>query len=443
MTDAKTTVCSDAGSGVTFMWIEFLMPQDGIVFSSKSTKSKLHWKDLLACSDGKWSSSPSRLPLASSGSFVVNQWKKIENFTAFQTGYGSFQGTIGYASLYDTRRATVDLNFFGYPKIRVNKKEISPNIYILSGHGAGGKIYGEGRTRQGFHLFKIVPYEGLKILIIAACSQLNYSRATLLASLFNSNTVVCILGYCYTYSGGSKSGKVMEEFVNLLESGITILEAWKAANDKYHDPKLPISSFPWAAVFRKSAIAAVAADLEKDAQFSGSDLVYCSMFQPIIQPIEPLPYISYMFYSEKTSTEALIIEEINDFEKNNTACSTAHSLATGNSGETILVLRNTLAIGKTKIDQLRANDVFVYKFCVVRPDWECPLEISSVFVPRLGLPVTKALVQFPFGQDGDVMRVKITEDCDRCIILLSFLQKALEYLKKASFLGNHPYRAGQ
>lgn len=229
----------------------------------------------------------------------------------------------------------------------------------------------------------------------------------------------------------------MEEFVNLLESGITILEAWKAANDKYHDPKLPISSFPWAAVFRKSAIAAVAADLEKDAQFSGSDLVYCSMFQPIIQPIEPLPYISYMFYSEKTSTEALIIEEINDFEKNNTACSTAHSLATGNSGETILVLRNTLAIGKTKIDQLRANDVFVYKFCVVRPDWECPLEISSVFVPRLGLPVTKALVQFPFGQDGDVMRVKITEDCDRCIILLSFLQKALEYLKKQA-LGNHP-----
>lgn len=443
MSNTAEAVCTIPGSKISYAWMEFLLPQDGVNFDHSANKSNLKWKNILNHIDGGWDRKLEKLPIPSGkkGSLQEKRSKRYKNITAFDVLYNGLRGTIAYGKIFEALTKTVDQEFYGEPTFNCSGCSVRPNIYVLSGHGAVGRIYGEEPGRSFFYLCNLKSYDELRILIIAACSQLSYSRATLLASLFKGKGILAILGYKHTYSGGAKSGKIMAKFIELLDAGQTILNAWKLANEEFHIPDSKDgNSFPWSAVVMETSKSITVNELEEGVPVRSERLMFYSYKEKDeVRDLEPLDTVSYLFFSKASSTIESLTTEILEFERQDVSFIVSTINATGDKllGETVLVFHNAKNAGTGGIPELQKGEVIVFKFCVIRPDWNRQLQISSLFAERIVPTLTNGEISFPDDRDGNLMMLKITQNCTISAIPLILMPDVSDYLKERAETQSH------
>lgn len=132
------------------------------------------------------------------------------------------------------------------------------DMIFLSGHQAGGVVYG-GDSQMGLHLGKALaagvstnPKNTLRYVIIPGCGACGESmmNSNYLPLFRRDNPIHGILGYNGTYQGEKKGPKILAKFAaNLakLSNTMTVLEAWRQAQDNYHKDT-------WGAVMHQSSM---------------------------------------------------------------------------------------------------------------------------------------------------------------------------------------------
>lgn len=247
-------ICSEANNTIKFIWIEFLNPGDGITFHHVAVKckKKFQWENLLtkAAAELNYEHNEIGFPvpdLELDDSVVI--WEKnLPDIQLIRGNYkrsgpnGGFYGNIGYPNF--TSEPAVK-SWIHDPKVVINKgngPEIEyPHVYIVSGHGGVGRVFGDygnkpknlrsskNATNLGATSLSLIEFESLRVLIIPACTQAAYCRGEDWKQLMKKTNCFAVLGFDGKYTGSYYGAGVMETFLKMLESGISILNAWRSA----------------------------------------------------------------------------------------------------------------------------------------------------------------------------------------------------------------------
>ncbi|QQS06525.1 MAG: hypothetical protein IPK50_06415 [Fibrobacterota bacterium] len=246
------TICSNFGESLTFLWIEFMDPQDGVGFSLSAKGGGKKFPpliNLLDCAISQKASLTS-LPIPRSlENLAIKSTSSTETILIYEFSRGKSTGRVAYSSQKVTfageEGATNEPNdsWYNSPKIETCNGSFSPNIYILSGHGSQGRVYGDGNRVGGVYLHSLIPTKDMRILIVPACSNINISRAFRLQALLQDNTMFAILGYEHTYFGGAGGFDVMKMFIDEIRNGKPIIDSWRRANEAKS-----VKLYPWSAI---------------------------------------------------------------------------------------------------------------------------------------------------------------------------------------------------
>jgi hypothetical protein len=164
---------------------------------------------------------------------------------------------------------TVRTSFVMSPHCDTTKKalglagDIKADLIYLSSHGLySGRLLGE-TTLHSFssshYMFDLAvalaagtPFTAPKWVIIAACSILDESNWNSWRTLMSDpgDPVRGILGYRATSPGAEDAARLNISFINKLASGMTMLEAWRKANEAFGSG----TSRNWSAVCNVDAV---------------------------------------------------------------------------------------------------------------------------------------------------------------------------------------------
>jgi len=240
-----------------FVWIEFEDPRDGIAFNRTMSSTEVGWRNLLF-----------DLPPDKRGQSRIDAANPTLN--------------IGWVAAKDFGRALImrpkvdHSKFLGEwllnPGVKKERGAGSvgskltfaddftdqADFVAVSGHGAGGMIWGKasgGDIGDGFeianemgkHLDK--PTTGrIKYLLLPCCFLVSIHNAESWLPILRKNKPLHgVLGYGEKYLGDSTGAAVTRRFASLLKSNLTmpIFEAWRRANEAVHQP--------WGAVILNAA----------------------------------------------------------------------------------------------------------------------------------------------------------------------------------------------
>lgn len=236
----------------TFLWFEFLDPKDGVGFGDAARKSQqgsLQWINALEAAKKK-PSKKKKIPIPSkrAGDVSVSSFFENDDFLICKIQSSSMSATIGYP-LFPIEYSGKDSSpgndaVYNSPLVKTENSEIAPNIYIISGHGAHGKVFGEGDEAGTLYLHNLAPLPDTKVIIVPACTNINYFRGFRYKSIIQkSEGVFAILGYEHAYEGGPGGRAVMTSFVKNIRNKMPILRAWKEANESQG-----VDKYPWSAL---------------------------------------------------------------------------------------------------------------------------------------------------------------------------------------------------
>jgi len=236
----------------TFLWLEFLDPKDGIGFGDAARKKQqgsLQWLNALEAAKTK-PSKKKKLPIPQkrASEVPVSSFFENDDFLICKIQSGSMSATIGYPLFpieYSGKTSSPGNDaLYNSPLVKTASSQITPNIYIISGHGAHGKVFGEGDETGTIYLHNLAPLPETKIIIVPACTNINYFRGFRYKSIIQkSEGIFAILGYEHAYEGGPGGRAVMSAFVQKIRNKAPILQAWKEANESQG-----VDKYPWSAL---------------------------------------------------------------------------------------------------------------------------------------------------------------------------------------------------
>lgn len=427
------TICSDFGETLSFLWIEFMDPQDGLGFASSAkvgTKKMPALINLLDCAKSQ-KANLSALPIPRKLSNVkIKNSGTTPDLLIYEFSLGNLSGKISYSNkrIWFAGQSSTEPNdtWYNSPEIDTAFGILSPNIYIISGHGSQGRVYGDGDKVGGIYLHSLKPAKNMKILIVPACSIINYSRGFRLKKLLEDNSMFAILGYENTYEGSNDGFKVMHKFVEDMMDGEPILKSWRLANEAKG-----LDLYPWSALVCPAANSA-------HEKFTLSDLIR----QPDLiknKDTAPIfysdtykngrtvqyPPISAFFLEGKSSHHATLSTMV--ITKDDDALFARLDKKWISSGS-----KKIFAISSSGQSQFEEGDCLAFLFYVVRPDWE-PINLNAIltFVEADIGGFATAEVKIQNGKP--ILFVKILRSTKHVFLKASIAIDANVLLDKAAF----------
>lgn len=235
---------------VRYLWVEFLNPGDGIVFGATVNKglNGIQWENL-----AKTAATTAKFTINDLG-FPVNKkdlcdaealWEKeIDSLQIIRGAYlksatpGGYRSEIAYPNFISTSGVKNELHSpslpigldFGQPAFA------SPDIYIVSGHGGCGDVWGrtkppDGKNPRdlGYFTLRLINFPELRLLIVPACTQAAYSRGEDWKIVFEKTGCFAMLGFDGKYLGDDPGANAFHRFAEKLQLGENIISAWKSA----------------------------------------------------------------------------------------------------------------------------------------------------------------------------------------------------------------------
>lgn len=418
-------VCASA-EGPTFLWLEFLDPRDGISFAAEVTGPSVlpRWFNITDYASPEYKKCAGSFPKRPS--IPVLQRKDTNDYTGYLCKDSGQTGGIMFAKRVDKRKLPINMKLFSNPKLACG--ENGPNVYIISGHGAQGRIYGEGKLAGELFLRDLAPDQNLRVLIMPCCNNGAFSRLTLLARLFKKSNLVAIFGYPQTYPGGETGQAIFRNFGRKLRSGpgVKLLDAWIESNGKT----------PWSAAFVSGAETMTSLDImltgkvtvdrnangkyfSTDNPTAGRDLVSPEIIGYFVCRITP----AIEDDSNLKEIEGVLDKDIQLYEESNLIEQLERNFLSIDpiEGDNYLFLRK--ADGELK--GFKSGQEFLIKFYVVRPTWDKSVASKRVFCDDFVSGGLKQLfahckISFPCGITSEYMLISIVEDCESLKIRVKF-----------------------
>ncbi|HNY32737.1 MAG TPA: hypothetical protein PKO15_17770 [Fibrobacteria bacterium] len=423
--DQTSLVSCESAEGPTFLWLEFLDPRDGLAFASEVISPSVlpRWHNLTDAIPPKYRSVSEKFP--ESPSVTVIQRKDTQDFTGYLCKASGRIGGVMRAKRIMANSKQINMGVFANPNIDCGR---GPNVYVISGHGAQGRVYGDGDSAGELFLRELKPDENLRILILPCCNNGAFSRMTLMSRWFSNTKLLAIFGYPSTYPGDAIGEGIFKNFGMLIRTNpkIKLIDAWKKAN----------GSTPWSAAFADGAEGMTAKDIvfpdNLRVSREGHGKFYSSMIEK--SPIDLLSprIVGYFlfrmtpFIDEKTNlveVEKDLNASIRLFEDSNfiEMLETTYLNIDTTGGEVYLFLRK--ADGEAT--GFSAGEEYLIKFYVVRPTWDKRLSVKALFNESILSGETKQYFShckysFPGGIESDSMLVSVVEDCESLKIRMDF-----------------------
>lgn len=427
--------CSNFGESLTFFWLEFMDPGDGIGFASSAKgigKKMPALINLLDCAKGQ-KANLSSLPIPRSlGSNTIRSSKTSEHLLIYDFRRGSLSGNVAYSSQKITFAAEIGQNgqandgWYNSPSFDIQNEQISPSIYILSGHGSQGRVYGEGDKVGGVYLHSLTPSKNLRLLIVPACSNINYYRGFRLKKLLEDNSMFAILGYEHTYRGGAGGFDVMKSFVGSILDGKPIIESWRKANEN-----AGVKKYPWSAIVCPASDNAhlnfTLADILHEPEVIRNSWTYPIFYSATIQEgkkIKEPPITAYFLAENSASFNNLKTMANNEeFEKLFSRLDRKWIP----SGSTM-----TFSINSRTEAGFKEGECLVFLFYVVRPDWS-PLDLFSILTFEENDIGGNATVELKIQSGKPLLFVKIVRSTTNIFLKAKITRTAHAELDKAAF----------
>lgn len=420
-TDAKSQpIICESAQGLTFLWLEFLDPKDGIVFASEVTSpSKLpRWSNITDLAAPPYSKKIE--PFPQRASVQVISIKKTPDYTGYLCKQDGRLGSVMYASRINKDLEPINMEIFSNPKLVEGQG--GPNVYIISGHGVQGRVYGVGYPAGEIYLSELKPDNNLRVIILACCNNGVRSRMATLSKFFSGDSLLAIFGFSGRYPGGDVGKAIFSSFGRMIRSSPDrpLREMW-AESTKNGDKKTKakngndvIVKCEWAAAFAKGAENMTPRDLAFPNRLTIDRNVparYYFVEDPDVGVELIFPYIDGFFvFSLNYKTEEDLNQTIKDYEKPTLMkyLEDNYLKVAISYGMNFLVLRTDL---KGRYKKFKKGDSFLVKFFVVRTTWPHPIDISKIFKISKEQPFARCNVTFPFGETSDCLKITITEEC--------------------------------
>jgi len=348
---------------------------------------------------------------------------------------GGFYGNVGYPNF--TSEPSVK-SWIHDPKVVINKgngPEIEyPHVYIVSGHGGVGRVFGDygvepenkrsskNALNLGATSLSLIEFESLRVLIIPACTQAAYCRGEDWKQLMKKTKCFAVLGFDGTYPGSYYGSSVMEMFLNKLESGSSILNAWKSAAGEKSN---------WGAFFLDGTTEFTTLDIiapRKDVSQEGQLLHYSKEHNALPYKTPTITAVHNLLRSSQSVSQESDKFLSQDFQKI-IANIEENKRTYLEQSETILWIKQTNGF------KFQPGTKLYFRYFLFRPDHPDDFALDKVFV----IPEGKVWI----AQDSSAeLRVEdaIRDDLVCCTIKsevtflrfqMEFKSDSLRYLKKA------------
>jgi hypothetical protein len=433
MAQKENDTCRESvsnGSPV-FLWVEHLDPRDGIGFASAATRgikgAGNPWCNLLDHVFKNPDDRPAPIPVDDPAK--REGVKCRESFTSntlhcYNLEYDGCKGTLAYNVIEND--VNENQSMLTRPRFNIGCEEVSPNIYILSGHGAGGKISGEGNYIGEIEISSLTPFDSMNVLILPGCSIAGHGLAPMYNNLYASSNFYCILGYWNTYPGDAVSKKLMEDFVTLMRKGKPIIDAWISANTA--TSKRTGATFPWSAIYSESCRKHTISHIENRTQRKLDEyILFESSECPTPVKVMRSDYqsafasISYKSDSDRTNFSDDLKSEI---EEGESYFRTVRNCVINNKRYTTYwVIRNSKKA-------LEPGQVLIIKMAVIRPNWDKQISFAKLFESIDTLNEAGYTISFPQTTSGNIIRIDIKKQIDSVVIPVLLKPGAGSEMKK-------------
>lgn len=415
----KLVIVCESAEGPTFLWLEFLDPRDGIAFAAEVTGPSVLpiWFNITDHAPPKYKKCTESFPQRPS--IPVIKRKDSEDYTGYLCQASGQTGSVMYAKRIKKDNLGINMEVFSNPKMACGKE--GPNVYILSGHGAQGRVYGAGNLAGEIYLSDLEIGKNLRILVLACCNNGAFSRMTLLSRHFKNTdgSFLAILGFHGTYPGAETGQGIFRKFGRKIRSSqsIKILDAWRDA----------AGSTPWSAAFVRGAEEMTVLDIIDYHRIpidrTANAIYFCSD-NPVSGKDLIMPeVVGYFISNSATTTEEVLDANIAIRERLNyiEQLEAEYLNINPDKGENFLFVRKADAVESS----FSKGQEYLFKFYVVRPTWDNRIDLSRVFeeafmANTVVQPYAHCATSFPCGIGSAYMLLSVTENCASMKIKVAF-----------------------
>lgn len=441
MSSAKRNTAPDLV--VRYLWVEFLNPGDGICFGATVKKAGIgiQWENLAstAAETAKFSMNELGFPVNKIDLLDAEAiWEKeIDSLQIIRGAYlksaipGGYRSDVTYPNFFSSSGEKNALHSpslpigldFGEPAFA------SPDIYIVSGHGGLGDVWGrtkkpEGKNPRdlGYFTLRLIDFPELRLLIVPACTQAAFARGEDWKIVFETTGCLAMLGFDGKYLGDDPGANAFRKFAEKLQFGETILSAWKSS----------CSGLLWGAFFREGVEKFNLLKLMKadKAAFKAKNLIHYS-FESGPREYKSPAIIGYFVKSEddisdldfqkiaKAEKARKFVEIIKANEKN-------AYMAYASPGWNFI-------LRYTETGEFKKGDHLNVRFYLMRPDHPDEFSINTF----AAVPESKTWQSLKgtanaklVGSREDIIQIEILQDCDSIALPFLFKSSAHNDIKK-------------
>lgn len=428
---------------IRYLWVEFLNPGDGIAFGDtvKTGAGGIQWENLAstAASTVKYSMNELGFPVNRKDLLDAEViWEaEIDNLQIIRGSYlksakpGGYRAEIAYPNFFCNSGENNPLHS---PKIPIGldfgqPDFASPEIYIVSGHGGLGDVWGrtknpDGKNQRdlGYFTLRLIDFPELRLLIVPACTQAAFARGEDWKIVFEKTGCFAMLGFDGKYLGDDPGANALHKFAEKIQFGETILSAWKSA----------CSGLLWGAFFREGVEKFNLLKLMKadKSAFIDKKIIHCS-YESSPREYES-PVIAGYFVRAPTDSSDLEFQQFADSERSQkfidiVRANEKSAYIAFSSPEWQFFLRPTEA-GKFK-----KGDYLNVRFYLMRPDHPDEFSINT-FVT---VPESKAWQSWKnyaiaklIGTREDIIQIEVLQECDFISLPMQLKSSAHDDIKK-------------